>query len=160
MSFSAISNHTDTLSSEQAQGCMHRSSSAFSAYTLCNAMWWICDHEVTRSIAYRVQYSSVTQEKAVLSVNLSFFFFHPFHFHNGPALILQTFYTISSLRYVNNLVNSNTLCNLFSANSTALVRCNSWEEAVNYCNPSADLGEQFHCYSAILLNMHLLHKSS
>lgn len=89
-----------------------------------------------------------------------FFFFHPFHFHNGPALILQTFYTISSLRYVNNLVNSNTLCNLFSANSTALVRCNSWEEAVNYCNPSADLGEQFHCYSAILLNMHLLHKSS
>lgn len=84
----------------------------------------------------------------------------PFHFHNGPALILQTFYTISSLRYVNNLVNSNALCNLFSANSTALVRCNSWEEAVNYGNSSADLGEQFHRYSAILLNMHMLYKSS
>lgn len=84
----------------------------------------------------------------------------PFHFHNGPALILQTFYTISSLRYVNNLVNSNALCNLFSANSTALVRCNSWEEAVNYGNSSADLGEQFHRYSAILLNMRMLYKSS
>lgn len=83
----------------------------------------------------------------------------PFLFHNGPALVLQPFYTISSLRYVNNLVNSNALCNLFSANSTAFVRCNSWEEAVNYGNSSADLGEQFHCYSAILLNMHVLYKS-
>lgn len=140
---------------------MHRLNSAFCTYTLHGP----CDKYVNMKSHTILQTKNNTphRHRRMHTVPCSLSdssFYSPLHFHNGPALILQTSYTISSVRYVNNSVTSNALCNLFSANSTALVRCNSWEEAVNYGNSSADLGEQFHCYSAILLNMHMLYKSS